>query len=60
MTFKEFALQDANTLQATQLGIESGYVDGFYLNDQEILCRHLHHEVARWIEDYEATTVEVR
>ena len=50
MTFKEFALQDANTLQATQLGIESEYVDTYHLNDQEILCRHLHHEVAKWIE----------
>ncbi len=47
MTFKEFALQDANTLNATQLGIQSDYVDTFHLNDQEMLCRHLHHEVAR-------------
>ena len=46
VTFKEFGLQDANTLQATQMGIESDYVDTFYLNDQEILCRHLHHEAA--------------
>jgi len=60
VTFKEFALQDANTLQATQLGIESGYVDTFYLSDQEILCRHLHHEVAKWVEQYESSAVGVR
>ena len=60
VTFKEFALQDANTLQATQLGIESGYVDTFYLSDQEILCRHLHHEVAKWVDRYESRTVRVR
>ncbi|HET6949445.1 MAG TPA: aromatic ring-hydroxylating dioxygenase subunit alpha [Acidimicrobiales bacterium] len=60
VTFKEFALQDANTLEATQMGIESGYVSHFHLNDQEVLCRHLHHEVGRWIDDYEAASVEVR
>jgi hypothetical protein len=60
VTFKEFALQDANTLEATQIGIESGYVEEFLLNDQEVLCRALHKEVADWITDYEATPVEVR
>jgi phenylpropionate dioxygenase-like ring-hydroxylating dioxygenase large terminal subunit len=63
VTFKEFALQDANTLEATQMGIESGYVETFLLNDQEVLCRHLHKEVADWITDYEKpadVAVEVR
>jgi Rieske 2Fe-2S family protein len=64
VTFKEFALQDANTLEATQIGIESGYVDEFLLNDQEVLCRALHKEVADWIDDHESkrgeTSVEVR
>ncbi len=60
VTFKEFALQDANTLEATQMGIESGYVGTFHLNDQEVLCRHLHKEVAEWIADFEAVPVEVR
>lgn len=41
-TFKEYAFQDANTLEATQTMIESGVVDTFVLNDQEVLCRHLH------------------
>ena len=44
--FKEFAFQDANTLEATQSMIESGVVETFHLNDQEILCRH-HHAVVR-------------
>ncbi|MGH2651409.1 MAG: aromatic ring-hydroxylating oxygenase subunit alpha [Actinomycetota bacterium] len=64
VTFKEFALQDANTLEATQIGIESGYVEDFLLNDQEVLCRHLHKEVADWVADAEAqgkgAPVEVR
>jgi phenylpropionate dioxygenase-like ring-hydroxylating dioxygenase large terminal subunit len=45
-TMKEYALQDANTLEATQSMIESGVVDTFMLNDQEILCRH-HHAAVR-------------
>jgi glycine betaine catabolism A len=49
VTFKEFALQDANTLEATQMSIESGAVGKFLLNDQEVLCRHLHKVVADWI-----------
>ena len=57
VTFKEFALQDANTLEATQMGIESGYVERFPLNDQEVLCRHLHKEVADWVSANEATEV---
>ena len=42
MTFKEYALQDGNTLEATQTMIESRAVTEFPLNDQEILLRHLH------------------
>src|SRR5262245_4174617 len=51
-SFKEFGLQDANTLEATQSMIESRVVDQFPLNDQEVLCRHLHREVAKWVDDY--------
>jgi glycine betaine catabolism A len=50
VTFKEFALQDANTLEATQLMLESRAVDRFPLNDQEVLCRHLHKVVGEWVE----------
>jgi phenylpropionate dioxygenase-like ring-hydroxylating dioxygenase large terminal subunit len=46
VTFKEYALQDGNTLEATQTMIASGAVTEFPLNDQEILLRHLH-KVAR-------------
>jgi phenylpropionate dioxygenase-like ring-hydroxylating dioxygenase large terminal subunit len=42
VTFKEYALQDGNTLEATQRSIESRAVATFPLNDQEILLRHLH------------------
>jgi phenylpropionate dioxygenase-like ring-hydroxylating dioxygenase large terminal subunit len=41
-TFKEYGLQDANTLEATQSMLESRAVSEFPLNDQEILLRHLH------------------
>ena len=52
VSFKEYGLQDANTLEATQTMIESRVVDTFVLNDQEVLLRHLHKETAAWIEDY--------
>jgi phenylpropionate dioxygenase-like ring-hydroxylating dioxygenase large terminal subunit len=42
VTFKEYALQDGNTLEATQRSIESRVVTQFPLNDQEVLLRHLH------------------
>jgi phenylpropionate dioxygenase-like ring-hydroxylating dioxygenase large terminal subunit len=42
VTFKEYALQDGNTLEATQRMLESRAVTSFPLNDQEILLRQLH------------------
>ncbi|HUV11692.1 MAG TPA: aromatic ring-hydroxylating dioxygenase subunit alpha [Acidimicrobiia bacterium] len=46
VTFKEYSLQDGNTLEATQTMIESRTpVKSFPLNDQEIMIRHLHHTV---------------
>jgi hypothetical protein len=42
ITVKEYALQDAGTLDGTQLGLESRAFDDFPLNDQEILVRHFH------------------
>lgn len=51
-SFKEFGLQDANTVEATQMMLESRVVDRFPLSDQEVLCRHLHMETADWVEDY--------
>jgi hypothetical protein len=51
VSFKEYGL-DANTLEATQSMLESRVVERFPLNDQEVLCRHLHKETARWVDDY--------
>ena len=52
VSFKEYGLQDANTLEATQSMLESRVIERFPLNDQEVLCRHLHKETARWVDDY--------
>jgi len=52
VTYKEFALQDANTLEATQSMLESRAIDWFPLNDQEITCRHFHRTAAEWVADY--------
>lgn len=54
VTFKEYALQDGNTLEATQTMLESDTpVDTFPLNDQEILLRHLHKTAQQYVSDYE-------
>ena len=56
VSFKEYALQDANTLEATQMGLESRVVDRFPLNDQEVLVRHFHQVVGDWVDDYRASS----
>jgi len=53
VTFKEYALQDGNTLEATQSMIESRAVTEFPLNDQEILLRHLHKTARDCVADYQ-------
>jgi glycine betaine catabolism A len=53
VTVKEYALQDAGTLDGTQLGLESRAFDDFPLNDQEILVRHFHKTVADWVADHQ-------
>jgi phenylpropionate dioxygenase-like ring-hydroxylating dioxygenase large terminal subunit len=52
VTFKEYALQDGNTLEATQTMIESGAVTEFPLCDQEVLLRHLHTECRRRVAEH--------
>jgi Rieske 2Fe-2S family protein len=52
VTFKEYSLQDASTLEATQMMLESRVVERFPLNDQEVLCRHLHKVVDDWVEAF--------
>jgi phenylpropionate dioxygenase-like ring-hydroxylating dioxygenase large terminal subunit len=42
MVIREGGLQDAATLEATQMGIASGARKKFFLCDQEVAIRHLH------------------
>jgi phenylpropionate dioxygenase-like ring-hydroxylating dioxygenase large terminal subunit len=60
VTVKEYALQDAGTLDGTQLGLESRAFSNHPLNDQEILVRHFHKTVADWVSEHEHATPEVR
>ncbi|HXX90411.1 MAG TPA: aromatic ring-hydroxylating dioxygenase subunit alpha [Acidimicrobiales bacterium] len=53
VTFKEYALQDGNTLEATQTMIESRAVTEFPLNDQEILLRQLHKTARDYVAAYQ-------
>jgi len=54
VTFKEYSLQDGNTLEATQTMLESRAVTEFPLNDQEVLLRLLHTTARKYIEDYKS------
>jgi phenylpropionate dioxygenase-like ring-hydroxylating dioxygenase large terminal subunit len=53
VTFKEYSLQDGNTLEATQVMLESRAVASFPLGDQEILLRQLHHVTHEYVDEYE-------
>jgi phenylpropionate dioxygenase-like ring-hydroxylating dioxygenase large terminal subunit len=53
VTFKEYGLQDAGTLDGTQMGLEQGAFRAFPLNDQEILVRHFHKTVGAWVDAWE-------
>ena len=52
VTFKEYALQDANTLEATQTMLKGRAVTEFPLCDQEILLRHLHKVVGDYVKEH--------
>ena len=53
VTFKEYSLQDGNTLEATQSMLESRTpITTFPLNDQEILLRHLHKTARDYVTHY--------
>jgi len=52
VTFKEYALQDGNTLEATQRMLKSRVVSAFPLCDQEVLCRNLHSVARSRVEAY--------
>jgi Rieske 2Fe-2S family protein len=60
VTFKEFALQDGNTLEATQTMLESRVLTSFPLSDQEVLCRHLHQVVHEFVDEYQAEQAGVK
>ncbi len=53
VTFKEYSLQDGNTLEATQAMIESGAVTEFPLCDQEVMLRHLHTTARAYVADHQ-------
>ncbi|RBM21963.1 (2Fe-2S)-binding protein [Prauserella sp. PE36] len=53
VSFKEYGLQDGNTLEATQTMLESGTVTDFPLCDQEILLRHLHNTAGQYVRDFQ-------
>jgi phenylpropionate dioxygenase-like ring-hydroxylating dioxygenase large terminal subunit len=53
VTFKEYALQDGNTLEATQSMIEGRVVEGFPLCDQEVMLRHLHTVCRGYVDDFQ-------
>jgi len=59
VTFKEYAFQDANTLEATQTQIGTRVVTDFPLCDQEILLRHLHKTAGDYVEKYKKENVNV-
>jgi hypothetical protein len=52
VTFKEYGLQDANTLEATQRMLNSGVLTEFPLCDQELLLRALHHASRDYVKEY--------
>ncbi|MEZ0366918.1 aromatic ring-hydroxylating dioxygenase subunit alpha [Mycobacterium sp. pUA109] len=58
VTFKEYALQDANTLEATQTMLGTRVVNDFLLCDQEILLRHLHKTARDYVSEYQKTTTK--
>ena len=54
VTFKEYSLQDGNTLEATQTMLESRAVTEFPLCDQEVMLRHLHTVARRYVADHQS------
>jgi phenylpropionate dioxygenase-like ring-hydroxylating dioxygenase large terminal subunit len=58
VTFKEYGLQDSNTLEATQTMLESRVVTDFPLNDQEILLRLLHKAAHEYVDEYQGNKLE--
>jgi len=53
VTFREYGLQDCNTLEATQSMLETRVVDSFPLCDQEIALRHLHATARAYVAEHQ-------
>lgn len=51
--YRDAALQDVNTLEATQRGIQTHAVDGFILQDEEFQIRHFYKQVFDAVDTYE-------
>lgn len=49
ITTREYAAQDANTLEATHSMLKAGVKTHFPLSDQELALRNLHHHVNLWV-----------
>ncbi|GHB60598.1 (2Fe-2S)-binding protein [Streptomyces umbrinus] len=58
VSFKEYGLQDGNTLEATQTMLESRAVREFPLNDQEVLLRHLHRTAGAYVDDHQRRSAD--
>jgi phenylpropionate dioxygenase-like ring-hydroxylating dioxygenase large terminal subunit len=56
VSFKEYSLQDGNTLEATQSMIESKVVEAFPLCDQEVMLRHLHTVAQGYVDDHQSSS----
>jgi phenylpropionate dioxygenase-like ring-hydroxylating dioxygenase large terminal subunit len=52
VTFKEYGLQDANTLEATQTSLASRVISEFPLCDQELLLRALHQASRDYVKEH--------
>jgi phenylpropionate dioxygenase-like ring-hydroxylating dioxygenase large terminal subunit len=57
---KEAGIQDAGTLDGTQMGLESRVTDRFPLCDQEITVRHFHKVVGDWVDAHRRRLAEGR
>jgi len=57
VTFKEYGMQDANTLEATQSMLETRTVPTFPLCDQEVMLRHLHGTASRYVDEHRQRTM---
>jgi hypothetical protein len=52
LSVREFVLQDFGSCQTLQYMVKRNPRDKYYLNDQEVLVRHLHHCVRSDVEAY--------